>query len=74
MLARAASLLTSAVDLRQKGDAAGRCDSRVDRETKTIYVNKAIKEAAEFDELQYRDNAYRDRVGIYYGGAGAQGD
>ena len=50
---------------------------RVDRENKTIYVNKdkgEIKEAPEFDESQYRDNAYRDRVSSYYGGARAPGD
>jgi len=45
---------------------------RVDREKKTIHVNKdkgEIKEAPEFDESQYRDNAYRDRVSSYYGRA-----
>ena len=45
---------------------------RVDLDTETVYVNRTkdeIKSAPEFDpELHRDDDAYRERVGGYYGG------
>jgi hypothetical protein len=44
---------------------------RVDLDTETIFVNRKkdeIKNAPEFDEATYRDNAYRTQVGDYYTG------
>ncbi len=49
---------------------------RVDRETKTVYVNKykgEIKDSPEFDETQYQESAYQDELGMYYGGRPAAG-
>ena len=44
---------------------------RVDLDSETILVNRTkdeIKDAPEFDEMNYRDEAYRTRVGDYYSG------
>jgi len=44
---------------------------RVDREDETVYVNRSkdeIKDSPPFDETAYRDDAYRDDLGTYYGG------
>jgi hypothetical protein len=46
---------------------------RVDLDSETVYVNRAkedIKNAPELDEATYRDEAYRSKVGDYYGGTG----
>jgi hypothetical protein len=43
---------------------------RVDREDEKVYVSLSkdeIKNAPEFDESRYRDEAYRDEIGGYYG-------
>lgn len=43
---------------------------RVDATAEKVYVNRSkdeIKNAPEFDEKEYRDDAYRRRVGDYYG-------
>jgi hypothetical protein len=43
---------------------------RVDADAETIYVNRAkdeIKDAPEFDESSYADQAYRTEIGGYYG-------
>ena len=47
----------------------------VDLDTETVFVNRTkdqIKNAPEFDENTYRDDAYRGDLGAYYdrGGAG----
>ena len=42
---------------------------RVDLDTETVFVNRTkdeIKNAPEFDEATYRDDAYRSQVGDYY--------
>jgi hypothetical protein len=42
----------------------------IDPDTETIFVQRTkdeIKNAPEFDEQRYRDQAYRDEVGGYYG-------
>jgi hypothetical protein len=42
----------------------------VDLDEQKVYVNRTkdeIKNSPEFDEKTYRDTAYRDRVGSYYG-------
>jgi hypothetical protein len=42
----------------------------IDPDTETIFVNRtkdAIKNAPEFDEQRYRDPAYRNELGGYYG-------
>jgi hypothetical protein len=42
---------------------------RVDLDTETVFVNQTkeeIKNAPEFDEATYRDEAYRSQVGDYY--------
>jgi len=47
---------------------------RVDSADETVYVNRTkdeIKNAPEFDEMRYRDPAYRDELGGYYGRGGA---
>ncbi len=44
--------------------------NRVDSENETVYVDRTkdqIKDAPEFDEDSYRDDAYRADVGGYYG-------
>jgi hypothetical protein len=44
---------------------------RVDLDTETVFVNRSkdeIKNAPEFDESRYRDDAYRAELGGYYGG------
>jgi hypothetical protein len=44
---------------------------RVDLDTETVYVNRSkdeIKNAPEFDERRYRDDAHRAELGGYYGG------
>jgi hypothetical protein len=45
---------------------------RVDLDSETVFVNRTkdeIKNAPEFDpELHRDDNAYRERLGSYYGG------
>src|SRR6476660_6586012 len=51
--------------------------TRVDPEEEKVFVNLTkdqIKNAPEFDEGAYRDDAYRGKLGSYYGpgGAGAQ--
>jgi hypothetical protein len=42
----------------------------IDPDSETIFVNRTkdeIKNAPEFDEETYRDQAYRDELGAYYG-------
>ncbi len=44
---------------------------RVDLDAETVYVNRSkdeIKNAPEFDESRYHDDAYRAELGGYYGG------
>lgn len=44
---------------------------RVDSLAETVYVKRSkdeIKNAPEFDESRYQDEAYRDELGGYYGG------
>jgi hypothetical protein len=44
---------------------------RIDSLAKTVYVKRSkdeIKDAPEFDESRYQDEAYRSEVGGYYGG------
>jgi hypothetical protein len=44
---------------------------RVDLDSETVLVNRTkeeIKNAPEFDEASYRDDAYRTRIGTYYYG------
>ena len=44
---------------------------RVDLDSETVFVNRTkdeIKDAPEFDEMNYRDDAYRSQVGDYYYG------
>jgi hypothetical protein len=44
--------------------------SNIDPDTETIFVARSkdeIKSAPEFDEQRYRDQAYRDELGGYYG-------
>jgi hypothetical protein len=44
---------------------------RVDLDSQTVFVNRTkdeIKNAPEFDEATFRDEAYRSQVGDYYGG------
>ena len=46
---------------------------RIDTADETIYVNRTkdeIKNAPEFDESRYRDAAYREEIGGYYGTGG----
>jgi hypothetical protein len=52
--------------------------SQVDMDTETVFVNRTkeqIKNAPEYDQDQYSDEAYRenyrDRLGRYYGSGGA---
>jgi hypothetical protein len=48
--------------------------SRVDHDDEKVYVNRTkdqIKNAPEFDDDTYRDEAYRGEVGSYYGSGGA---
>jgi hypothetical protein len=50
---------------------------RVDLDSETIFVNRTkdeIKNAPEFDETTYREEAYRSQVGDYYSGAGRTTD
>jgi len=45
----------------------------VDLDTETVFVNRdkeQIKNAPEFDEKKFRDGAYRDELGGYYGPGG----
>jgi hypothetical protein len=45
----------------------------LDLDTETVFVNRTkdqIKNAPEFDEKRYRDQAYRDELGGYYGPGG----
>ena len=45
----------------------------IDPDTETIFVNRTkdeIKDAPEFDEKTYRDQAYRDELGGYYNRGG----
>jgi hypothetical protein len=47
---------------------------RVDFDDEKVYVNRTkdeIKDAPEFDPDLYRDDAYRGRLGSYYGPGGA---
>jgi hypothetical protein len=47
---------------------------RVDSAEETVYVNRTkdeIKDAPEFDESRYRDEAYREELGGYYGPGGS---
>jgi hypothetical protein len=47
---------------------------RVDINAERVYVQRTkdeIKNAPEFDEGAYRDSAYRERLGSYYGPGGA---
>jgi hypothetical protein len=51
----------------------------VDLDTQTVFVNRSkdeIKNAPEFDQDRYHDDAYRQDLGGYYGrgGAGYRGD
>jgi hypothetical protein len=44
---------------------------RVDLDSETVFVNRTkdeIKNAPEFDEMNYRDDAYRSQVSVYYSG------
>jgi hypothetical protein len=44
---------------------------RVDVDEEKVYVSRTkdeIKDSPEFDQDRYRDSAYRDEVGGYYGG------
>ena len=46
--------------------------SDIDPDTETVFVNRTkdeIKNAPEFDEEQYREPAYREQIGSYYGRA-----
>ena len=48
--------------------------SRVDHDDEKVYVNRTkeqIKDAPEFDDAPYRDDAYRGELGSYYGAGGA---
>ena len=48
--------------------------SRVDHDDEKVYVNRTkdqIKNAPEFDDDSYRDEAYRGELGSYYGPGGA---
>jgi hypothetical protein len=48
---------------------------RVDLDNETVYVNRTkdeIKNAPEFAEDRYRDEAYMAEVGGYYGGLGGR--
>jgi hypothetical protein len=50
---------------------------RVDLDSETVFVNRTkdeIKNAPEFDETTYRDEAYRSQVGDYYSGSGRSTD
>jgi hypothetical protein len=43
----------------------------VDFDTETVYVDRSkdeIKNAPEFDENRYSEDAYRNDLGVYYGG------
>ena len=45
--------------------------NRVDFDTETVYVSRSkdeIKNAPEFDESRYHDDAYRAELGGYYEG------
>ena len=45
---------------------------RVDLDSETVFVDRTkdeIKNAPEFDEATYRDEAYRSQVGDYYSGS-----
>ncbi|HEY7017045.1 MAG TPA: hypothetical protein VH297_01135 [Gaiellaceae bacterium] len=47
--------------------------SNIDPDTETIFVARSkdeIKSAPELDEQRYRDQAYRDELGGYYGRSG----
>jgi hypothetical protein len=47
---------------------------RVDLDEQKVYVNRTkdeIKNAPEFDESRYRDDAYRSELGTYYGEGGS---
>ena len=49
---------------------------RVDTDDKTVFVSRTkddIKNAPEFDEDRYRDDAYRDELGGYYSTGPATG-
>ena len=44
---------------------------RVDLDSETVFVNRTkdeIKDSPEFDEMNYREEPYRSRVGDYYYG------
>jgi hypothetical protein len=46
---------------------------RVDHDDEKVHVNRTkdqIKDAPEFDDTGYRSDAYRDRLGTYYGPGG----
>ena len=46
----------------------------VDLDEQKVYVNRTkdeIKDSPEFDEAHYREPAYRERVGSYYGRPGS---
>ena len=46
---------------------------RIDRTQQKVFVNRAkdqIKNAPEFDEMSYRTEEYRGRLGTYYGQGG----
>jgi len=46
----------------------------LDLDTETVFVNRTkdeIKSGPEFDANAYRDDAYRNRLGSYYGPGGA---
>jgi hypothetical protein len=49
---------------------------RVDADERRVHVSQTkdqIQNAPDFDESTYRDDAYRDEIGSYYG-AGVEGD
>jgi hypothetical protein len=60
--------------LRQKVMLPAGVITRVDRDARTVYVNRTkeqIKNAPQLDETGYDDDAYRVALGRYYGRGGA---
>ncbi len=60
--------------LRKKAMLPASVVDRVDQETRTVYVNRTkeeIRNAPEFGEAGYDDDAYLIALGRYYGSGGA---
>ena len=58
------------MDSRQEGHDSGRRVRDVDPDTETVFVDRTkdeIKDSPEYDEDRFNDQAYRDRLGTYYG-------